>query len=140
VGNHQTDRVQGQPQPVDPIDVEIRGELADRILTYLDRWGYAGRDDGDRHPLGFSSDCGYEVAGRNLETIYQLGRLMKRDFDLGVPFHCLLKKQDSQSKYPGAFVGGEPCRTGFIWGQATIFSGLMAYHELTGGSRALDEF
>ena len=95
------------------------------------------RDDGDRHPLGFSSDCGYEVAGSSIETIYLLGRLMRRDFDLKVPFDALLQKQDSRSKFPGAFVGGEPCRTGFIWGQGTIFSGLMAYHELTGDPRAL---
>ena len=126
------------PQPVDPLDVEIRGELADRIQTYLDRWGYAGRDDGDRHPLGFSSDCGFEVAGRSLETIYMLSRLMKHDFQLDVPFGYLLNKQDDKSKYPGSFIGGDPLRTGFIWGQGTIFSGLMAYHELCGDQRALE--
>ena len=45
------DRSAAHPQPADPEDVEIRGELADRIRTYLDRWGYAPRDDGAGVPF-----------------------------------------------------------------------------------------
>ncbi len=123
------------PQPPDPLDVEIRGELADRIHTYLDRWGYAGRDQ--RLVAGFLSDSGYEVSGRFLETLYMLGRLMRRDFDLETPFEALLATQDHASKFPGSFVGGHPRRTAFIWGQGTVFSGLMGYHEMTGNPRAL---
>jgi len=123
------------PQPPDPVDVEIRGELADRIHTYLDRWGYTGRDQ--KLVAGFLSDSGYEVSGRFLETLYMLGRLMRRDFDLEAPFEALLSRQDQASKFPGAFVGGQPRRTAFIWSQGTVLSGLMGYHEMTGDPRAL---
>ena len=56
---------------------------------------------------------------------------------LEAPFEALLSTQDYASKFPGAFVGGHPRRTAFIWGQGTVFSGLMGYHEMTGDPRAL---
>ena len=31
-----------RPQPVDPLHLEIKGELRNRMRTVLDRWGYAG--------------------------------------------------------------------------------------------------
>ena len=124
------------PKMPDPLDITIKGDLADRINTFLDRWGSAGRDQ--KIPAGFLSDCGYEVAGRYLDAMGKLGRLMRKDFDLLVPFEALLEKQDTRTKYPGSFIGGTPLRTGFIWGQSTVFTGLMEYYDSTGDKRALD--
>lgn len=124
------------PQPADPLNVEVRGELADRIRTYMDRWGYAGRDQ--RLVAGYLSDCGFETHGRFLDTFSKLSRLMKVDFDLRPPFEALLRRQDSWSRFPGSFIGGSPVRTGFIWGQGTCFNGLMAYYENTGDRRAIE--
>ena len=121
------------PQPADPLDIEVRGDLADRIHALADLFGYAGRDQ--KIVIGFAGDCGYEVAGRDIETYYMLGRLMHCDFDLKVPADALLVKQESTSRVPGSFVGGQPVRTGFIWGQGCVLSGLMAAHEMTGDTK-----
>ncbi|MHB8971718.1 MAG: LamG-like jellyroll fold domain-containing protein [Pirellulaceae bacterium] len=129
------DPKQKHPQPADPRDVVIRGDLADRIHTYLDRWGTCGRDQ--KLPAGFLSDSGYEVVGRSIETLYLMKRLMRLELDLKESFDALLASQDKTSQHPGAFVGGLPVRTGFIWSQGTILSGLMAYHEATGSPQAL---
>ena len=124
------------PQPADPANVHVRGELADRINTYLDRWGYAGRDQ--RLVAGFLSDSGVETASRYLDTLAKLSRLTRRDLELRVPFEALLERQDATSPFPGSFIGGSPVRTGFIWSQGTAFSALMEYHELTGDPRAME--
>ena len=104
------DRDPNWPQPPDPLDIRVRGDLADRLDAFLDRWGYCGRDQ--KLPAGFLNDSGYEVAGRYLETLYMLGRLTRRDFHLEEPFEALLAKQDAKSRHPGSFVGGDPLRTG----------------------------
>jgi hypothetical protein len=123
------------PQPADPLDIELRGELADRIHTYLDRWGFAGRDQ--RLVAGFLSDAGWEDVGRSIDTLYLLGRLMHCDFDLGVPAAAALATQEMASRVPGSFVGGRPTRTAFIWSQACVLSALMASHERTGDPKFL---
>jgi hypothetical protein len=124
------------PQPVDPLDIELRGELADRIHTYLDRWGFAGRDE--RLVAGFLSDAGWEDVGRSIETLYMLGRLMHCDLDLGVPANAALATQEMASRVPGSFVGGQPVRTAFIWSQACVLSALMASHEMSGEPKFLE--
>jgi len=124
------------PQPADPLDIQIRGELADRINTYMDRWAYIGRDQ--QLVATFLSDGGYETHGRFIDTYYKLGRLMHKDFNLQVPFEAILAKQDSTSRYPGGFVGGSPLRTGFLWGQGCLLSAMMSYYDMTGDQRALD--
>ncbi len=124
------------PQPADPLDIEIRGELADRIHTYLDRWGFAGRDQ--RLVAGFLSDAGWEDVGRSIDTLYLLGRLMHCDLDLGVPAAAVLATHDMTSRVPGSFVGGRPVRTAFIWSQACVLTALMASHELTGEPKFLE--
>ena len=72
--------------------LRFAGELRDRIRTVLDRWGYAGRDQ--RGVAGFLSDSGFEVAGRSLETLCLLSRLMKVDLETQVPFEALLARQE----------------------------------------------
>ena len=124
------------PQPADPLDIEIRGELCDRIRAYMDRWGFAGRDQ--RLVAGFLSDAGWEDVGRSIETLYMLGRLMHCDFDLGVPAAAALATHDMTSRVPGSFVGGKPVRTAFIWSQACVLSALMASHERSGEPKFLE--
>jgi len=124
------------PQPPDPLDVEIRGELRDRIMTYMDRWGFAGRDQ--KPFLGFACDSGYETAGRWVDTLCELSRLMHVNLDIRAQVESLLQCQDTKSKYPGAFVGGKPTRTAFIWSQGVILNALMEYYETSGHKPALD--
>ncbi|MHB0999173.1 MAG: LamG-like jellyroll fold domain-containing protein [Armatimonadota bacterium] len=124
------------PQMPDPIDIDVRGDLGDRINTFMDRWGFAGRDQ--RLPAGFLSDCGFETPGRYLDVLSKLSRLTSRDLNLDVTFNALAEKQDHSTKYPGSLLGGTPVRTGFIWGQSTVFTGMMAYYDLTGDIEVLD--
>ncbi len=123
------------PQPVDPLDLEIGGDLRDRLLTFQDMWGFAGRDQG---LVGaFLSQCSFEVAGRYNLALYQLSRLMKHDYQMQVPFEALLARQDLTSAHPGSFVGGTPPRTAILWSQGVILSALMAHHEYNQDPRAL---
>ena len=130
------DRDPNWPQPVDPLDIDVRGELAGRIRTYMDRWAYAGRDQG--LVTDFLSDCGFETHGRFLETYSILSRLMHVDVALDHPTRALMARQDGHSLFPGSFVGGTPTRTGFIWSQGTILSGLMASYDRTGDPSILE--
>ena len=86
------DAIPPRPQPVDPLHIEVRGELRGRIRAVLDRWGYAGRDQ--KRVGGFLNDSGFEVAGRSLEALCLLSRLMKVDLELQVPFEALLDQQE----------------------------------------------
>ncbi len=121
-----------RPQPVDPLHLEIRGELRERIRLVLDRWGYAGRDQ--KRVGGFLSDSGFEIAGRSLETLCLLSRLMKVDLQLQIPFEALLERQERAGVQAGAFTGGEgPPRPACSWAQGVILQALMAYYEHSGG-------
>ncbi len=124
--------------PIDPLDLQIRGELADRIQTLLDRWGFAGRDQ--KLVGGFLSDSGFEVAGRYLDAMCLLSRLTKRDFDLQVNFEALLARQQREGEQSGAFVGGNgPLRPAASWTQGIVLGALISYYEHSGGDpRAID--
>lgn len=124
------------PQPADPLDIHIRGELADRISAYMDRWAYSGRDQ--QLVATFLSDGGFETHARFIDTYCKLSRLMQKDFSLQVPFESVLPKQDLTSAHPGGFVGGSPLRTGFIWGQGCMLSAMMEYYDATQDQRALN--
>ena len=89
------------PEPIDPRDLELRGELADRIQTLFDRWGFVGRDQ--RLVAGFLSDSGFETACRYLDTMCLLSRLTKRNFELHVCFEALLARQDRGKSVPRGF-------------------------------------
>jgi hypothetical protein len=124
------------PQPVDPLDVDIRGDLADRIHAYMDRWGYAGRDQ--LLVADFLSDSGWETASRFLNTYSQLSRLMHVDLDLDPSTRALLATQDRTSPFPGSFVGGTPRRTAFLWSQGMALGAIMSSYDRTGDARLLD--
>ncbi len=124
------------PQPPDPWELTLKGELEGRIRTHMDRWAFNGRDQ--QLVAGHLPDCGYETAGRDLDTYSKLSRLMKVALDLKVTADALGAQQEFTSKYPGSLVGGDPVRTGFIWGQSTVFTGLMEYYDLTGDEQALE--
>jgi len=120
------------PEPIDPLDLQIRGELADRVQTLLDRWGFVGRDQ--KLVAGFLSDSGFETASRYLDTVCLLSRLTKRNFELQVSFEALLARQDRNSQYPGAFVGGKgDARPAASWTQGIALGALMSFYEHSGG-------
>jgi hypothetical protein len=126
-----------RPQPVDPRDLEIQGELRDRIRMILDRWGYAGRDQ--KLVAGFLADAGFDTSGRALEVYCMLSRLMKVDLDVNIPFEALLARQQKEGEFAGAFLGGagKP-RLACSWEQGTLLQAMLAYYEYSGDPRALE--
>jgi hypothetical protein len=126
------------PEPIDPLDLQIRGELADRLQTLFDRWGFVGRDQ--KLVAGFLSDSGFEIASRYLDTMCLLSRLTKRNFELQVCFEALLARQDCKSQYSGAFVGGKgDARPAASWTQGIALGALMSFYEHSGGNpRAIE--
>ena len=127
-----------RPQPVDPLHLEIQGELRNRMRTVLDRWGYAGRDQ--KLVAGFLADAGFDTSGRALEVYCMFSRLLKVDLDLQVPFEALLARQQKSGDLAGAFTGGagKP-RLACSWEQGILLQAMLAYYEHSGGDpRALE--
>ncbi len=127
-----------RPQPVDPLHLEIQGELRNRIRTVLDRWGYAGRDQ--KRVAGFLADAGFDTSARALEVCCMFSRLLKIDLDLQVPFEALLARQQKSGDLAGAFTGGagKP-RLACSWEQGILLQAMLAYYEHSGGDpRALE--
>jgi metal-sulfur cluster biosynthetic enzyme len=130
--------VPARPQPVDPLHLEIQGELRNRIRLVLDRWGYAGRDQ--KLVAGFLADAGFDTSARALEVYCMFSRLMKVDLDLQVPFEALLSRQQRSGELAGAFPGGAGVpRLACSWEQGTLLQAMLAYYEHSGGDpRALE--
>jgi hypothetical protein len=127
-----------RPQPVDPLHLEIQGELRNRMRTVLDRWGYAGRDQ--KLVAGFLADAGFDTSARALEVYCMFSRLLKVDLDVQVPFEALLARQEKSGELAGAFPGGagKP-RLACSWEQGTLLQAMLAYYEHSGGDpRALE--
>ena len=127
-----------RPQPVDPLHLEIQGELRNRIRTVLDRWGYAGRDQ--KLVAGFLADAGFDTSARALEVCCMFSRLLKVDLDLQVPFEALLARQQKSGDLAGAFPGGAGTpRLACSWEQGILLQAMLAYYEHSGGDpRALE--
>jgi len=124
------------PRPADPIDLHIEGELADRIRTFLDRFAFAGRDQG--FFSGFDSTYGLDSFARHLQVMRQLERLMRLDLSLDKQLDHLLAHQDRDSSMPGAFVVGPTRTTGYIWEEGMLLHSLLEEFSTTGNPRALE--
>jgi hypothetical protein len=127
-----------RPQPVDPLHLEIQGDLRNRIRRVLDRWGYSARDQ--KFVAGFLADAGFDTAARALEGLCLLSRLMKVDLDLEVPFEALIARQAREGELAGAFPGGAGIpRLACSWEQGILLQAMLAYYEHSGGDpRALE--
>ena len=127
-----------RPQPVDPLHLEIQGELRNRIRTVLDRWGYAGRDQ--KRGGGLPGRRRLRHLRPALEVYCMFSRLLKIDLDLQVPFEALLARQQKSGDLAGAFTGGagKP-RLACSWEQGILLQAMLAYYEHSGGDpRALE--
>jgi hypothetical protein len=124
------------PRPADPIDLHIEGDLADRVLTFLDRFGFAGRDQG--FFSGFDSTYGLDSFARHLQVMRQLERLMHVDLSLDKELDHIISYQDRDSSTPGSFVIGPMRVTGYFWEEGMLLHSLLEDYSMTGDSRALE--